>query len=1089
MAASQIGDATDHPTVPAEPLVPATGPTDLPSLGTLPDSLTQTNQVVIRWKQPVGANAARARAQVAIVDTALGGPTEFVRITGSGGAVYRLEKSLGSAANATLTNLRKIPGVASVEPDLWMTASDIPNDTYASNLWGLLGSSDGSPYGADVQTAWATTQGVGVTVAIIDTGLVSHPDLVGQSVAGYDMVSDAVTANDGDGRDGDPSDPGDWCSTGFGRPSSWHGTHVAGTIAALANNGVGVFGGAPAVKIQPVRVLGQCGGYASDVADGIRWASGGTVPGVPANPTPAKVLNLSLGGSSPTCSDDYASAIADARSRGAVVVVAAGNSAADASTSTPANCPQAISVAAIGPTGLKADFSNYGSLVDISGPGVGVWSTVDSGSQGPAAPSYAAYGGTSMAAPHVVVSAALLASADPSLAPDAIEAILKASAAPLAADPSTAGCPALGCGAGVVNAGRAMTALVSPVPIVGMVTASPAYPLPGASITLTAFAVDTSGVVSAQWSVDGGGWSAMSAADGAFNSSNEVVTATLAAPSAEGPHAICIRATDTATNTSAGTSCATVIVDAGAPTASPPLVVPGSPDQGTAVTITATATDGTSVASADIRIDDDPWAIMPAADGAFGGATEIMVARRGGSLTSLEIAYGHSCATDNDGAVSCWGYNAHGELGDGTTVTRPTAVSVPGLTGVKMVAGGEAHECVLLGDSTVSCWGDNSFGQLGDGTTQSRTTPGPVYGLTDVVYIGGGYDNTCALRTDKTVWCWGRDRFGGLGNGNTTNSPVPVPVQGLSGVSSLEVGGYHTCVVLVDTTVRCWGYNAEHQLGNGSTSMSSTPVPVTALSNVDVLSADFTHTCALLLDATVSCWGYNFTGQLGDGTGEPRSTPVAVVDLAGVIDIAIGDQYSCALLLDATVRCWGFNGNGELGNGTTSNSEFSPVSPDELTSVQSIYAGSHSTCAVVTGGTLWCWGYNYSGQLGDGTTDGRVAPVRTLGIGILAGGVHSVCIRVTDRAGNVSTSAGCATITVHDATRPEVLSFAPSTHSPTNATTLTYRLEFTEAITGLGTSDFVIGGTSTGLSVASVTGSGPGPYAVTLRELPRRPAR
>lgn len=346
-------------------------------------------------------------------------------------------------------------------------------------------------------------------MAVIDTGLVAHPDLAGQSVPGYDMISEPSIANDGDGRDAYASDPGDWCN---GAPSSWHGTHVAGTIAALAGNGVGVFGGAPEVKIQPVRVLGTCGGYSSDVADGIRWASGGDVAGVPPNPTPARVLNLSLAGSSATCPEIYRSAIADARSRGSVVVVAAGNAGSNAASFTPANCSDAVTVAATDGSGLRAYFSNYGSAVDLAAPGNYVWSTVDSGATVPEGPAYEAYSGTSMATPHVALSAALIASAFPALDPATIETVLEITSTPFPTDPSRQSCATVGCGSGIDNVGRAVTSLSAAAPTVGGVRTA-AFADPGAGVVVNATAIDVQGVSSAQVRLDSGGWAPMSAAD------------------------------------------------------------------------------------------------------------------------------------------------------------------------------------------------------------------------------------------------------------------------------------------------------------------------------------------------------------------------------------------------------------------------------------------------------------------------------------------------------------------------------------------------------------------------------------------------
>ena len=324
--------------------------------------------------------------------------------------------------------------------------------------------------GIDVLGAWDVTRGAGVDVAVIDTGYRPHADLAANIVGGYDMISDPSVSNDGDGRDPDARDPGDWttrneCGVGWpGYDSSWHGTHVAGTIAAVTDNGVGVAGIAPAAKVVPLRVLGTCGGYTSDIADAMVWASGGTVSGVPANPNPARVLNLSLGGSG-ACDATSQNAISSARSRGTVVVVAAGNESADVSTSSPANCNGVIAVAAYGPTGARAYYSNYGSLVDLAAPGGdessatsdGVLSTLNAGTTTPGADTYAYYQGTSMAAPHVAAVAALMVSANPALSPDQVESLLKSSARPFVASCS-------GCGAGMLDANAAVHAAIGQTP-------------------------------------------------------------------------------------------------------------------------------------------------------------------------------------------------------------------------------------------------------------------------------------------------------------------------------------------------------------------------------------------------------------------------------------------------------------------------------------------------------------------------------------------------------------------------------------------------------------------------------------------------
>jgi alpha-tubulin suppressor-like RCC1 family protein/subtilisin family serine protease len=976
--------------------------------GDQPDSLAHTDQVLIRWSTsvvPARSSAASSSARLSAVSGSAHHSARFVRWSGSGAAIYRLDARLGEDATRILADLGRMPGVISAEPDLWMTADSLPDDPYATQLWGLLGPHDGSSFGIDVQPAWATTRGAGVTVAVIDTGLVVHPDLAGQSVPGYDMISEPSIANDGDGRDPDASDPGDWCN---GAPSTWHGTHVAGTIAALAGNGIGVFGGAPEVKIQPVRVLGTCGGYASDVADGIRWASGGDVPGVPSNPTPARVLNLSLGASSATCPEIYRSAIADARSRGSVVVVAAGNTDGDAASVTPANCPDAMTVAGTDTSGKRAYFSSYGSAVDLAAPGTGVWSTVDSGTTVPEGPAYAAYSGTSMAAPHVALSAALIASAFPALDPATIETVLEITSTPFPSDPSPQSCAALGCGSGIDDVGRAVTSLSAAAPTVGDVMTA-TFSNPGASVVVSATAVDIEGVSSAQVRLDSGGWAPMSAADGVFGGIEEGLAATVTAPSAEGVHTVCVRASDTGSNTSDGAACTTLTVDAGPPAVTVPVFEPspGRPDE--PVRVTATAADGIAVASAQVSVDGGPWMALAATDGSFGSKNEGIGGPVGLAAVSV-AANNHSCASLRDGELWCWGSNGLGELGNGTTTNVPLPQRV-GLPGSVAISAGSMHSCVLMADTTVRCMGHNWFGQLGDGTTTDRSTPVAVAGLAGVAAVYAGENHSCALMIDTTARCWGWNSNGQLGDGTTTNRSAPVVVAGLSGVTALTLGSDHTCALMAGGTVRCWGHNISGQLGDGTLTDSSSPVVVSGLSNATSIGAGGSYGCALREDEIVVCWGSAFMGQLGDGMSRDHYTPQPVIDLSNVIGLAVGGNHSCALVAGGTVKCWGYNESGQVGDGTTIN-RYSPVSVPGLSNLTSISAGVATSCAIRSDSSIVCWGNNLAGQIGDGTTTNRPAPVLVSGSGSIARGEHAVCVRATNSAGNTSDGTACSTLQV-----------------------------------------------------------------------------
>ena len=389
-----------------------------------------------------------AAASVGIIDL------RHVRRTASGAEVIRTDDKLDrTQAEALMRQLASDPGVDYVEVDTRMHPTVTPNDTYYDLQWGYSGT-----HGIRADQAWDVANGSGIVVAVLDTGITSHGDLDANVMPGYDFISDPEPANDGDGRDNDASDPGDWVVAGqCGGPhpaqdSSWHGTHVAGTVAAVTDNGRGVAGVAHGARIVPVRVLGTCGGYASDIADGIVWAAGGDVPGVPSNPHPAEVLNLSLGGFG-TCGPTTQGAIDAAVGRGAIVVVAAGNDDSEVAGYTPASCGNVITVGATTEPGLRAGFSNHGALVDVAAPGSPILSTVNAGVTTPDVEAYAHQSGTSMAAPHVAGVVALVQSVSHvPKSPSEIEVLLKSTAS---AFPSAPDAPI---GTGIVDARAAIDA-------------------------------------------------------------------------------------------------------------------------------------------------------------------------------------------------------------------------------------------------------------------------------------------------------------------------------------------------------------------------------------------------------------------------------------------------------------------------------------------------------------------------------------------------------------------------------------------------------------------------------------------------------
>ncbi|MCL1885444.1 MAG: Ig-like domain repeat protein [Dehalococcoidia bacterium] len=373
----------------------------------------------------------------------------------------------------------------------------------------------------------------------------------------------------------------------------------------------------------------------------------------------------------------------------------------------------------------------------------------------------------------------------------------------------------------------------------------------------------------------------------------------------------------------------------------------------------------------------------------------------------LSIAGGgaHSIALKNDGTVWAWGRNNYGQLGDGTTTDRETPMQVSGLTGVIAIASGYVHSLALKSDSTVWTWGYNFFGQLGDGTTTNRSNPVQVSGLYSVLSIAGGDTHSLALKNDGTVWAWGSNGSGQLGDGAGANRSNPVQVMAspgvvLTGVIAIDAGGSHFLALKNDGTVWACGSNNYGLLGDSTTARRSRPVQVLILTNIAEISTGYTHSLVLKNDGTVWAWGQNNLGQLGDGTTTNRSNPVQVmaspgVVLTGVIAIDAGSYYSLALRSDGTVWAWGWNSSGKLGNGTTENSLY-PVMVSGLTDVIAISAGGHSL-AIKSDKTVWSWGNNSEGQLGDGTTTDRYTPVQVSGLSnitaIAASGRFSLALR------------------------------------------------------------------------------------------------
>lgn len=380
--------------------------------------------------------------------------------------------------------------------------------------------------------------------------------------------------------------------------------------------------------------------------------------------------------------------------------------------------------------------------------------------------------------------------------------------------------------------------------------------------------------------------------------------------------------------------------------------------------------------------------VLSLALSACGGATDAYdpgtpyVAPPGAHVDGVaQVASGaeHSCALAN-GVVRCWGNNLDGELGDGTTNPHHTPAPVAGLDGaVEIVAGPEfdiahvgrgSHTCAVLGDGGVACWGANVDGLENQYTTTSRRlVPTRIDGWSRVVHVAVGAFHSCAVLDDGAVSCLGRNDVGQLGDGTTTSRATPARVPGISNAVEIAVTELTTCARLTDGTVSCWGmtdYDGTHR------TIHPSPQGVAGLAGVREIAAYWDHTCARLVDGSAWCWGESDNGQLGDGTVSPkptwRPTPVKVAGLDGATRIFVGVDRSCALLADGKVRCWGWPRSGSA--------VLTPTIVPGLDDVVDMAMGELHDCARTRDGAVYCWGQNGWGQLGDGTTTWRDAPVR-----------------------------------------------------------------------------------------------------------------
>lgn len=430
-------------------------------------------RLIVKLKETSAKSALTPKARIAKLATDTGIALAHVRSMALGADVVTTQ---GAAAEQIAARLAAEPDVEYAVVDHRVHAMQFapppvndlfaPQQRYLSNM----------PTAISAYDAWTVTHGSpNIVVAVVDSGYRPHAGLAGRFLPGYDMIEDIETANDGDGRDADAQDPGDWVSAGEATAdcpahnSIWHGTSVAGIIAANTNDGAWTAGIDWNAKILPVRVLGKCGGFESDVVDGIAWAAGLPVPGVPANPTPAQVINLSLGASE-SCNQAYTEVAAAAYAAGVTraIIAAAGNDSHDVANDSPASCPGYLAIASTtGVDGSLASFSNFGAGITLSAPGgaANFRTPADSvivlsnnGFTTPQGDSVVSEGGTSFSAPMVSAAVSMMLSVAPSLSTDQIVGILQSTAKPF---PAASDCTTDRCGPGILDVGAAVRGAAS----------------------------------------------------------------------------------------------------------------------------------------------------------------------------------------------------------------------------------------------------------------------------------------------------------------------------------------------------------------------------------------------------------------------------------------------------------------------------------------------------------------------------------------------------------------------------------------------------------------------------------------------------
>jgi alpha-tubulin suppressor-like RCC1 family protein len=347
------------------------------------------------------------------------------------------------------------------------------------------------------------------------------------------------------------------------------------------------------------------------------------------------------------------------------------------------------------------------------------------------------------------------------------------------------------------------------------------------------------------------------------------------------------------------------------------------------------------------------------------------------SFRQISVGVNHSCGTTTDDRAYCWGSNSGGTLGtggpvdnpDGDFTTRPIAVR--GGLRFRVVSVGTYHSCGLTTGDLAYCWGTNNLAQLGTGNRIWRSSPTAVVGGRRFRQLRVGDVHTCAVTYADVAFCWGDNTYGQLGDGTTHGPLRPIRVVGGLSLRRVFAGGSHTCGSAAGGKTYCWGRNTYGQLGDGTTIQRLTPVAVKGNLLFSQLTTGSLHSCGVS-NGRAYCWGRNRWGQLGDGTMTRRVQPAAVAGGLRFAGVSTGNEYTCGITTASRAYCWGLNHSGRLGDGEANTVRLSPVAVQGGLLFSSIYASvvGRTTCGVTTGAKGYCWGDNFIGQVGDGSSQG-----------------------------------------------------------------------------------------------------------------------